>query len=135
MPKNSRKQIKKAWLWRSPCLVVLTLLVIIAAAAAMVQRGIIKTESVKAVLLGGAIIAGLIGIVSKGKDENSPIKLMVGTGIPALILITAILLGRGEGDKRWSLIFVLFLLLPSICWMILGREKTRGRYRNGKKRK
>ena len=135
MPKNSRKQIKKAWLWRSPCLVVLTLLVIIAAEAAMVQRGIIKTESVKAVLLGGAIIAGLIGIVSKGKDENSPIKLMVGTGIPALILITAILLGRGEGDKRWSLIFVLFLLLPSICWMILGREKNRGRYRNGKKRK
>jgi hypothetical protein len=135
MPKNSRRSIKKAWLWRSPCLIVLTLLVFIAAAAAMVQRGIIKTGSVKAALLGGAIIAGLAGLAGKGKEELRPVQLMIGTGIPALILIAAILMGGGEGDKRWSLLFVLFLLLPGMCRMFLSREKTGGRHRSGKKRR
>ena len=85
MPKNSRRALKKAWLWRSPCLVMLTLFVIIAAAAAMVQRGVIKPDSVKAVLLGGAIIAGLVGVVSMGREEHKPLQMMIGPGIPALI--------------------------------------------------
>ena len=116
-------------------MVILTLLVIVTIAAAMVQRGIIEMGSVKVLLLGGAIVAGLVGIISKGKDDCNPIKLMIGTGIPAMILVAAILMSRGEGDKRWSMIFVLLLLFPGICSMILGRKKTRGRYRNGKKRK
>ncbi len=127
MPKKRNKTSDKAWLWRSPCLVTLTLLLIVAIAAAIVQRGIMEPGSVRAALLGGALMAGLIGTVSAGKKEHRPIRLLLGPGIPALILLAAILLGRGEGDKKWSLVIVLLLLLPGLCRMILGEEKGRKR--------
>lgn len=129
MQNDQRRKPGLSWVWKSPCLTALGMLLIVAVTAAAVQRGILGTGSIKPVLLAGSLAAGAVGAFTGERGERRPASLLAGPAIPAAILAAAILLAGREGGKGWPLSCVLLMLLPCVCRLMAGGRKRRRRRR------
>ncbi len=127
MSKKRRRPAEKSRVWLSPCLTSLSLCLFILVEAALVQRGLVKNDTIRYVMLVGVLLAGLIGALAGEGGAGGRLPLLLGPGVTALILLAAILAVKGEGNRAWPLSCVLLLLVPSLCRIIVGKRNRRGR--------